>query len=451
MKKSRKYKILVVDDEVDISRVLEFLLIGEGYDVSTAPSGEKALEIFEKKSFDLVLTDFKMNGMTGLDLMNKIKSHSPDTPVLIMTAFASVENAVDAMKAGAADYIVKPFINEDVIMTLKRILTQLGLEDENRTLRRQLSNRMAQSEFIGGSSSISKIFAEIEKVVPTKSNILILGESGTGKSLMAELIHKNSPRRDGPFLAINCSAIPETLLESELFGYKKGAFTGANSNKKGLVESCDSGTLFLDEIGDMPATIQAKVLKVIESAEITPLGDVNPVQVDVRLIAATNHDLEGLVRDGKFREDLYYRLDVIRFTLPPLRERPDDIPSLAMYFLAKLSREHGKHFEVIDDDALDLLLAYPWEGNARELMNVMERAVLMGAGKSIKIADIHRKVKEARQTVTATGNLKDMTAMYERNVIQQRIDECGSNKEEAAGSLGIDLATLYRKMKKLNI
>ncbi|MDP2156490.1 MAG: sigma-54 dependent transcriptional regulator, partial [Nitrospirota bacterium] len=318
--KADPYKILVVDDERDICRALEFLLSREGYKIVTAFNGADALRKIEAEEFDLVISDLKMEGMSGLELLEKAMTIYPNLIVIIMTAFASVESAVEAMKKGASDYIVKPFINEDVKMTVKRLLEHKSIVMENLALRQQLSQQFGTKEFVGVSPQIFTIFEMLKKVIPTRSSILILGESGTGKGMIAEVVHSNSQRKDKPFISINCSAIPENLLESELFGYKKGAFTGAATDKKGLITMADQGTLFLDEIGDMPMALQAKVLKVLEAGEVLPVGDTKPKYVDVRIVAATNKNLEEQISKGLFREDLYYRLNVIEVKLPPLRE-----------------------------------------------------------------------------------------------------------------------------------
>lgn len=449
--KNKRHKILIVDDEVDICRALEFLLSREDYEIVTAHSAERALEMFEKSHFELMLTDIKMEGMDGIGLMREVAIISPETIPVIMTAFASVESAVDAMKNGAADYIVKPFINDDVKLTINRLLNQRRLESENQALRRQLSDRIASSVFIGDSPSIRRIFEDLEKVIPTKSNILILGESGTGKGVIAEIVHMNSPRKERPFLSINCSAIPETLLESELFGYRKGAFTGANSDKKGLIEAADGGTLFLDEIGDMPIALQSKLLKVLESGEVMLLGDTRTRSVDVRFIAATNKDLEKESKSGRFREDLYYRLDVIQITIPPLRQRRDDIEPLARHLLDKFSRKYEKGAMDITSDAMRALINYKWGGNVRELSNVIERAVVLCSGKSITIEMLPPKVTEGGMPGQAESNLKDALNYYERKLILDKLNAHSWNKDDVAKELGIDLATLYRKMKKLNI
>ena len=443
-------KILIVDDEKDILRALEFILSREGHSVSTATSGEEAIELLKKDEYDLVLTDLRMEGMDGLEVLQRTLQMRPSTLVIIMTAYATVESAVTAMKMGASDYIVKPFINEDVKMRIKRLLDHKRLLQENIALKQQLSQRIPGRVFLGNSNQIQELLTLLEQVIPTKTNVLILGESGTGKGLIAELIHYNSPRKDKPFISINCSAIPDTLLESELFGYKKGAFTGAVSDKKGLITMADGGTLFLDEIGDMPMSLQAKLLKVIETGEIMPLGDTVKRLVDVRIIAATNADLEKKVKEGSFREDLYYRLSVIEVRIPPLRERREDIPVLVDYFIKSISEENKKDIKGIDDDAMTMLIGYDWPGNVRELKNVIERAVVLAKGEYITVAELPEKIKGAK-VKGITGNLKDALSEYERSLIINAYEQHKRDKEATAKALGIDLVTLYRKLKKYGI
>lgn len=446
-----KPKILVVDDERDICRALEFLLKTEGYDVTTASSGEEAIKSIMAEHFDVVLTDLKMEKLDGIGVLEKTKELSSDTSVIIMTAFASVESAVEAMKKGAADYIVKPFLNEEIRITVKRVLEQKRLIAENIALKQQLSQRMGCKDFVSDSEAMIGILETLEKVIPTKSNILLIGESGTGKGLLAELIHCNSPRRDKPFISINCSAIPEGLLESELFGYKKGAFTGAVSDKKGLIAMADQGTLFLDEIGDMPLGLQAKILKVLESSEVTPLGDTKPRIVDIRLITATNQDLEKKIANKTFREDLYYRLNVIEIRIPPLRERREDIPLLVNHFLRIFSKENKKTVKGINDDAMRRLMQYPWPGNVRELRNVIERAVVLSKNEYLTEDCLPEKLRMIPSEHVEVSTLKASIESYERNLIQSVYVSRDRNKEETAKVLGIDLATLYRKLKKYRI
>jgi DNA-binding NtrC family response regulator len=442
-----EYGILVVDDERDICKALEFFLSKEGYRVSTASSGKEALDLLKKTGFDLVLTDLKMEVMDGIELLDRIKELYPTTIVVIMTAYASVESAVAAMKKEAADYIVKPFVHDDVKLTIKRLLEHRRLEVENLTLRQQLG-RLARRDFIGSSHQIREIFETLEKVVFAKSNILLLGESGTGKGMIAEIIHYNSPRSERHFMSMNCSAIPETLLESELFGYKKGAFTGADSDKPGLIVVADGGTLFLDEIGDMPLGIQAKLLKFIETGEVLPLGDTKSRKIDVRIIAATNKEFEEEIKKGRFREDLFYRLNIIEIMIPPLRERKEDIPVLAEHFVEKYGKEHTKDIKGIDGEAMKLLMDYQWPGNARELSNVLERAVLLCSPDTITPGDLPDKI---RRMDVHHGGLKEQLGYFERQLIIGRLTQFNWDKEETARELGIDLATLYRKMKKLGI
>ncbi|MFA4830081.1 MAG: sigma-54 dependent transcriptional regulator [Thermodesulfovibrionales bacterium] len=450
-----KPKILIVDDEPDICKALEFLLKREDYAVSAVHSGEDAIKKIKEESFDVVITDLKMGRVDGMTVLEKAKELSPDTAVIIMTAFASIESAVDAMKKGAVDYIVKPFLNEEIRLTIRKILEQKKLLIENIALKHQVSQRIeACMDFVANSESMLKITETIEKIVPTKSNILILGESGTGKGLIAELIHCNSPRRDRPFISINCSAIPEGLLESELFGYKKGAFTGAVSDKLGLIPLAHQGTLFLDEIGDMPPNLQAKLLKVLETGEVYPLGDIKPRIVDVRIISATNVDIENRLKNGRFREDLYWRLNVIEIKIPPLRERKDDIEMLAAHFMNTYTEEHKKDIKGIDKQALSLLIEYPWPGNVRELRNIIERAVVLTEGNYITPKDLPDKVKNTglgKEPSGASSSLKTYLGDYEKNLLMKIYNAHNKDKEETAGALGIDLATLYRKFKKYGI
>jgi DNA-binding NtrC family response regulator len=447
--KPGEYRILVVDDERDICRALDFLLSREGYKVSTAYNGLDALKKIEAEEFDLVITDLKMEGMTGMEVLDRAVALRPNLIVIIMTAFASVESAVEAMKKGAGDYIVKPFINEDVKMTVRRLLEHKKVLFENLVLRQQLSQHLGCREFVGISPQILNVFDLLEKVIPTRSNILLLGESGTGKGLVAEVIHCSSQRKDKPFISINCSAIPENLLESELFGYRKGSFTGATSDKKGLISMADQGTLFLDEIGDMPVGLQAKILKVLETGEVYPIGETKPRYADVRLVAATNKDLEDQIEKGLFREDLYYRLNVIEVRIPSLRERREDISVLARHFVDKYSSENKKNVNGVSDDAMEILLNYTWPGNIRELRNVIERAVVL-AGDKIGAAELPERLKSARGGKNVP-TLKAKLDFYEEKVIKDALQSHNWNKEEVAKELDVDLATLYRKIKKLGI
>lgn len=442
-----KPKILIVDDEPDICKALSFLLKRENYEITAVNSGEEALEKLKTESFDAVITDLKMGKVDGITVLEKAKEMSPEMPVIMMTAFASIESAVEAMKKGAFDYIVKPFLNEEIKITIKRVLEQKKILTENIALKQQISQRMACRDFVANSDSMLKIVETLEKVIPTKSNILILGESGTGKGLIAEVIHCNSPRRDKPFISINCSAIPEGLLESELFGYKKGAFTGAVSDKLGLIALAHEGTFFLDEIGDMPLNLQAKLLKVLETGEVYPLGDTKPKIVDVRLISATNVNIENKIKEGKFREDLYWRLNVIEITIPPLRERKDDIEMLSKHFINKFATEHKKNIQGFDRPAFSLMLEYSWPGNVRELGNVIERAIVLAEGSYITTNDLPDKLKRAEQEKDSS-TLKVYISDYEKNLLWKTYNAHNKSKEETAKALGIDLATLYRKFKK---
>jgi DNA-binding NtrC family response regulator len=445
-------KILVVDDEKDICMALKIILTKEGYSVQEAYNGEQAVERIRQENFDLIITDIKMEKMDGFEVLKQAQKLSPETAVIMMTAFASVVSAVEAMRAGAADYITKPFINDEIRLTIRRILQSRDLQRENQILRQELSQRPAAfTNIIGSSDPLQKVFTVMEKVIPNKSNILITGESGTGKGLVAQAIHEAGPRKDKPFISINCGAIPENLLESELFGHKKGAFTSAVEDKKGLITMANSGTLFLDEIGELPSALQVKLLHIIQTKELTPVGDTRVISVDVRIIAATNADLMQRVKEGRFREDLYYRLNVIEIRMPALRERRDDIPVLIKHYLNIFAQETGKSIKDIDYEAMQSLLAYDWPGNVRELRNTIERATVLADGDVVTIHDLPDKFRTLDVEGVSTSSLRQALDTFERDYIRRSLQESKGNKEAAAGKLGIDLATLYRKLKKLRI
>jgi DNA-binding NtrC family response regulator len=447
-----KTNILVVDDEKDICRALNIILSKEGYAVKEAYNGEQAVDLLKQQSFDIVMTDIKMEKMDGFEVLRQSQQISPETTVVMMTAFASVGSAVEAMRAGAADYITKPFINDEIRLTIKRLVEGRDLRTENQILRQELSQRcISFKNIIGSSEAMQKVFSVMEKVVPSKANVLITGESGTGKGLVAQAIHESGPRMDKPFISINCGAIPENLLESELFGHKKGAFTSAVDDKKGLIPMAHEGTLFLDEIGELPSSLQVKLLHVIQTKELTPVGDTRVVTVDVRIIAATNADLMQRVKEGRFREDLFYRLNVIEIHMPPLRERRDDIPILIKHYLAMFSREAGKNILDIDYEATKAMLAYDWPGNIRELRNTLERAVVLTEGETVTLDDLPDKFRAIDVEGISLSSLRQALDDFEREYIRRSLTENKGNKESTAVKLGIDLATLYRKLKKLKV
>ena len=448
----KKANILVVDDEKDICKALSILLTKEGYSVKEAYNGEEALELIKKENFDVIMTDIRMEKVDGFEVLKQAQKISPETSVLMMTAFASVGSAVEAMRAGAVDYITKPFINDEIRLTIRRLIESRNLQMENLILRRELSQRPpAFTNIIGTSDAIQKIFSIMEKVIPTKSNILITGESGTGKGMVAEAIHESGPRKDKPFISINCGAIPENLLESELFGHKKGSFTSAIEDKKGLITMANGGTLFLDEVGELPPSLQVKLLHVIQTKELTPVGDTRVITVDIRIIAATNADIMQRVKEGKFREDLFYRLNVIEIKMPPLRERKDDIPVLIKHYVNLFAGETGKNIKDIDYEAMQALLAYDWPGNIRELRNTIERAVVLADGEVITIHDLTDKFRTMDIEGVSASSLRQALDHFEMEYVRRSLAESKGNKEATAAKLGIDLATLYRKLKKLKI
>ena len=447
-----KTNILVVDDEKDICKALSIILSKEGYSVTEAYNGEQAAELLQKQTFDIVMTDIKMEKMDGFEVLKRAQTLNPGSSVIMMTAFASVGSAVEAMRAGAADYITKPFINDDIRIKIKNIVESRELRLENQILRQELSQRcISFKNIIGTSDALQKVFSVMEKVIPSKTNILITGESGTGKGLVAQAIHESGPRMDKPFISINCGAIPENLLESELFGHKKGSFTSAIEDKKGLITMANGGTLFLDEVGELPLALQVKLLNVIQNKELTPVGDIRLIAVDIRVIAATNADLMQRVKDGRFREDLFYRLNVIEIRIPSLRERKDDIPLLIKHYLKVFNDEAGKKIKDIDYEAMKAMLAYDWPGNIRELRNTLERAVVLAEGEIVTLHDLPDKFRTLDLEGIATSSLRQALDDYEREYIRRSLTESKGNKEATATRLGIDLATLYRKLKKLRI
>ncbi|HEX9112944.1 MAG TPA: sigma-54 dependent transcriptional regulator, partial [Nitrospirota bacterium] len=417
-----KANILVVDDEKDICMALNMLLTKEGYSVKEAYNGEQALERIKQENFDVVMTDIKMDKMDGFEVLKQAQTISPETAVIMMTAFASVGSAVEAMRAGAADYITKPFLNDEIRLTVKRLLQSRDLRMENEILRQELSQRReAFANIIGNSEPMQKVFTVMEKVIPNKSNILITGESGTGKGLVAQAIHDAGPRKDKPFISINCGAIPENLLESELFGHKKGAFTSANEDKKGLITMANGGTLFLDEIGELPPALQVKLLHIIQTKELTPVGDTRVITVDVRIIAATNADLMQRVKENRFREDLYYRLNVIEIRMPSLRERRDDIQLLIKHYLGIAAKEAEKNVKDLDYEAIQSLLAYDWPGNIRELRNTIERATVLADGEMITIHDLPDKFRTLDIEGVSTSSLRQALDEFEREYIRRSL------------------------------
>ncbi|PMP72150.1 MAG: Fis family transcriptional regulator [Thermodesulfovibrio aggregans] len=443
-------KILVVDDEKITLKNLEHILKKEGYEVTATQSGVEALKLIEKQPFDIILTDIKMEKVDGFEILRKCKTLYPDTEVIMITGYATVENAVEAMKEGAFYYISKPFKLEIIRKIVKEASEKVNLKKEVKQLREQLDFR-EKVNIITQNIKMLKLLEIARQISPTDCNVLITGESGTGKELFARYIHLNSLRKSGPFLAINCGAFTEELLSNELFGHEKGAFTGATTLKKGLIEMASSGTLFLDEITEMSPTMQAKFLRVIQEKEFLRLGGTQPISVDVRFIAATNRDIRDEVKKGKFREDLYYRLNVVNLEIPPLRERKDDIPLLVAYFLKKYSSIMKKEVFKISEEALNLLINYDYPGNIRELENIIERAVVICNSSQVEVEHLPDDLKELKIQVFVKKEGKFMTLEeLEKEYIKWVLKEVG-NKTVAAQILGIDRVSLWRKMKNYDL
>ncbi|HEV3110669.1 MAG TPA: sigma-54 dependent transcriptional regulator [Candidatus Binataceae bacterium] len=445
-------RVLLVEDEELMRSIIAQLLSAEGYEIIEAHAAEVALTIFEKQKIDVAVLDLNLgHGGNGLDLLGKIRDLDPEVMGIILTAYASVESAVDALRKGAYDYLTKPFANDHLKAVVRNALSQKALFRENRFLRRELRAKYSFENIIGKSDSIQQVFRLMEKVARTDSSVLITGESGTGKELVARAIHFTSERGNGRFLPINCGALPETLLESELFGYKRGAFTGATQDKVGLLKSADKGTLFLDEIGEMPLQLQVKLLRALQERECYPVGSNDPVRFDVRLLCATNRDLEQEVREGRFREELLYRINVISIPLPPLRERKDDIPLLANYFLRKYEKAHGSGLMRFSKGAMRLLVNYTWPGNVRELENAVERAAILAESEVIHSHDLPDKLGQTRIATTDLEDFELTLEELERDHIRRILTKVGGDKAKAAEILGIHLSTLYRKVQRLKL
>jgi DNA-binding NtrC family response regulator len=439
--------ILIAEDEDLMRSILADLLARADYRVLEAASGEQALEIFAAESPALTISDIALGKLDGIELLGRIKQLDPDALVIMITAFSSVETAIAALRKGAYDYITKPFINEDILQTVRNALRQRELFKENRFLRRELKRQYNFESIIGRSDALAEIFKLIEKIANTSTSVLIQGESGTGKELIARAIHYNSSRADGPFVAINCGALPENLLESELFGYVKGAFTGAHTNKTGLLKAADGGTLLLDEISELPLALQVKLLRVLQEREVLPVGATRPISFDARIVAATNRNLEEETNAQRFRDDLYYRLSVFSITLPPLRERREDVPLLARYFVEKYSRELGVLPRTLSDEALQALINYEWRGNIRELQNAIERAVALSDG-HIEVAHLPQKIQAAPLAIRDLNGQTLTLDELERRYILETLARENDDKARTAELLGIDLSTLYRKLKR---
>jgi len=447
----KDYKVLVVDDDLEMCGLLSNVLRGEEFSVITVNDSLEASKILKKEEFDIVITDLKMKGLKGLDLLEKTKQVSPLTPVIIITAFGTIESAIKAMKMGAYDYITKPFQMDELVITVKKALENRLLKKEVVRLKKEVESRYQFHQLIGKSPSMKKIYDLIERISDTSSNVLITGVSGTGKELVAKAIHYNGTRKEGQFIAVNCAAIPETLLESELFGYKKGAFTDAKSDKKGLIFEANEGTLFLDEITEMPLTLQAKLLRVIEEREVRPLGDTNSYPIDIRIITTSNRDIKSLIQQGQFREDLYYRLKVIDIELPSLHDRKEDIPLLTQHFIIKFSNELKKNIRGVSEEALKFLLNYSWPGNVRELENVIQRAIILTRHETILPEDLPDIVIHGKDEGLTEKGLREKYTVdqLEKEYIKKVMIQVGGNKSKAAGILGLDRKTLYRKLEDI--
>jgi len=445
-------RVLVVDDDEITCNLLEEVLSKEGYAVHKALDGLEAIDRGEKHTYDVVLSDIKMIDVDGMEVLRAYRQRSPETIIIMMTAFGSIETAIRAIKEGAYDYVSKPFKLDEIKLTLQRALEQRRLVEENIHYRQELITKYKLENIVGRSAQMLQVYKTIARVAESRSTVLVTGESGTGKELIARAIHFNSPRAARPFVAVDCSSLAETLLESELFGHMRGAFTGAVTTKKGLFEEADRGTCFLDEIGDISLAMQAKLLRVLQEHEIKRVGGTETIKIDVRIVAATNQNLEALVTEKKFREDLFYRLNVVSIHLPSLRERPEDVPLLADHFLRKYASQNNKPVCRISPEAMDLLVRHRWPGNVRELENVIERATTLSGTNLILPEDLPRRlqIEPAQMSLSSLPSRMPLSEL-EKLYIQKVLEETGGNKKKAADILGIDRRTLYRMATRLGL
>ncbi len=452
----KQYKILVVDDESSLREMLSILLRRENYLVEQATDGADALTKVKENRYDLIISDIQMPKMTGIQLLRQLRELDNDVTVLMITAFSSTEEAVEAMKLGAYDYITKPFKNDEIRLVIKNALERGQLQHENRLLKQQLGHRFSFKSLVGKSPAMAKLIALLERIAPSQVNVLITGESGTGKELVAKALHQNSDRKKHPFVPINCGAIPENLLESELFGHEKGAFTGADKRKNGLFESADNGTLFLDEIGELPMGMQVKLLRVLQEREFRRVGGTSNIPLNIRLVAATNQNLAERIQDGGFREDLFYRLNVVSIELPPLRIRPDDIQLLINKFYHRLT---GREEYIVQKSALELLLNYEWPGNVRELENLVERCVVLGDTDELTLDSLPDQIKKKNCNAYAgicclpdEGLDLDMWLEdMEKSILLQALEKTGGVRKKAAELLGINFRSIRYRLSKLGI
>ena len=444
-------RILIADDEKSIRDTLSIVLADEGFEVDIAQNGREALEMLEKKNFGLLICDLKMPEVDGMTIIEESLKQYPETMTIVITAYGTMDTAINALRAGAHDYVLKPLDLDSFILKIKRLFEYKEMALENQSMKQELQRQYNFENIIGDSPAMKRVFSLMKKVANNKSMVLISGRSGTGKELVARAIHYNNPLTKGRFIPINCGAIHENLIESELFGHKKGAFTGAVSDKDGFFRAAHQGTLFLDEIAELPLHLQVKLLRALENREVYPVGGTQPVPVDVRIIAATNRNLKEMVAEGTFRDDLFYRINVVQIDLPPLEERREDIPLLVNHFVHKYNRELNKTIKNVTNDTMRVLLNTHWKGGIRELENAIERALILSENDYITVDVLPPNLAQEYKSEVSTDNLKDAVKLFEAQHIERVIRSAGNNKQQAAQSLGLSLSSLYRKIEELSI